>query len=94
MNADLFASQDSLLSWLPGETLFSLCSRHHRLWGYATSSRSTQILFGHRRAGMQQDLPSSLAEFAGRTDGGFGSAEELARLRTLQRFYRPFLDPQ
>jgi hypothetical protein len=94
MNADLFASQDSLLSWLPGETLFSLCSRHHRLWGYATSSRSTQILFGHLRAGMQHDLPSSLTEFAGRTGGGFGPAEELARLRTLLRFYRPFLDPQ
>lgn len=94
MNADLFASQDPLLSWLPGETLFSLCSRHHRLWGYATSSRSTQMLFGHRRAGMQHDLPSSLAEFAGRTDGGFGLAQELARLRTLLRFYRPFLDPQ
>lgn len=94
MNADLFANHDTLLSWLPGETLFSLCSRHHRLWGYATSSRSTQVLFGHRRAGMQHDLPSSLAEFAARTDGGFGSAVELARDRTLLRFYRPFLDLQ
>jgi hypothetical protein len=94
MKADLFARHDPLLSWLPGETLFSLCSRHHRLWGYATSSRSTQVLFGHRRAGTQHDLPSSLAEFAVRTDGGFGSAVELARDRTLLRFYRPFLDPE
>ena len=94
MSADLFAIEDPLLSWLPGETLFSLCSRHHRFWGYATSFRSTQALFGHRRAGTQHDLPSALAEFSARTGGRFGPAIELARDRTLLRFYRPFLDPQ
>jgi hypothetical protein len=94
MKADLFANCDPLLSWLPDETLFSLCSRHHRLWGYATSSRSTQVLFGHRRAGTQHDLPSSISQFAARTDGHFGSDVEIARDRTLLRFYRPFVDPQ
>lgn len=34
MSVDLFPRVDSLLPWLPGETLFSLCSRQHRLWGY------------------------------------------------------------
>ena len=94
MSKDLFATEDPLLSWLPGETLFSLCSRHHRLWGHAASFRSTEILFGHRRAGTQHDLPSALAEFAARTDGRFGPGIELAIDRTLLRFYRPFLDPQ
>lgn len=51
MSVDLFPRVDSLLPWLPGETLFSLCSRQHRLWGYSLSSRSTEIMFGGKRTG-------------------------------------------
>ncbi|WP_088279070.1 TnsD family Tn7-like transposition protein [Ideonella sp. A 288] len=91
MPADLLSQGDSVLPWLPGETLFSLCSRQHRLWGYSLSSRSTEIMFGGKRRGTQHDFPSGLDEFAHRTEGLLGSAVEIARHRTMLRFYRPFL---
>ncbi len=91
MAADLFPRADSLLDWLPGESLFSLCSRHHRLWGHSLSSRSTENLFGGSRLGTQHDFPSALDNFAARTEGRLGTAQETARDRTLLRFYRPFL---
>lgn len=91
MSVDLFPSVDSLLPWLPGETLFSLCSRQHHLWGYSLSSRSTEIMFGGKRLGTQHDFPSGLDAFALRTEGQLGSAIEIARDRTMLRFYRPFL---
>ena len=90
MTSDLFTRSDSLLTWLPGETLFSLCSRQHRLWGYGLSSRSTEILFGGKRLGTRHDFPSGLDAFVLRTEGQLGSAVEIARDRTLLRFYRPF----
>lgn len=91
MAADLFPRVDSLLAWLPGETLFSLCSRQHRLWGYSLSSRSTEMMFGGKRLGTQHDFPSGLDALALRTEGQIGSAVEIARDRTMLRFYRPFL---
>ena len=91
MSVDLFPRVDSLLPWLPGETLFSLCSRQHRLWGYCLSSRSNEILFGGKRLGAQHDFPGGLDAFAFRTEGQLGSAVEIARDRTMLRFYRPFL---
>lgn len=91
MTAALFPRCDSLLPWLPGEALFSLCSRQHRLWGYGLSSRSTEIMFGGRRLGTQHDFPSGLDEFVVRTEGQLGAAAEIARDRTMLRFYRPFL---
>ena len=80
-----------MLPWLPGESLFSLCSRLHRLWGHTTSARSAETMFGRPRSGTHHDLPNSLAEFASRTDARFGTAVDIARERTLLRFYRPFL---
>jgi hypothetical protein len=91
MFVDLFPCVDSLLPWLPGETLFSLCSRQHRLWGYSLSSRSTEIMCGGKRLGTQHDFPSGLDSFALRTEGQLGSAVEIARDRTMLRFYRLFL---
>jgi hypothetical protein len=91
MSVDLFPCVDSMLPWLPGETLFSLCSRQHRLWGYSLSSRSAEIMFGGKRLGTQHDFPSGLDAFALRTEGQLGSAVEIARERTMLRFYQPFL---
>lgn len=90
MSVDLFPRVDSLPPWLRGETLFSLCSRQHRLWGHNLSSRSTEILFGGKRLGTQHDFPSGLDAFALRTEGQLGSAVEIARDRTMLRFHRPF----
>jgi hypothetical protein len=94
MSFSLFPSIDGLLPWLPQETLFSLCSRLHRLWGHSLSSRSTEIMFGNKRSGSQHDLPAGLDVFALRTQGLLGTADQVARERTLLRFYRPFLGPQ
>lgn len=80
-----------LLEWLPGETFYSLCSRHHRFSGFATSADTTQALFGHRRSGSQHDFPSRLDAFVERTEGVHGDAERIARERTLLSFYVPFL---
>lgn len=80
-----------LLEWLPGETFYSLCSRHHRFSGYANSADTTLALFGHRRSGSQHDLPSRLDAFAERTEGDYGDADSIARERTVLRFYAPFL---
>lgn len=84
----------TLLSWLPGETFFSLCSRHHVLTGHSVSSRTTMQLFGHRRQGVQHDLPCCLDDFARRTDHRLGGPQEIALERTLLSFYRPFQTQQ
>lgn len=92
MTAGLFHTDSPLLEWLPDETLFSLCSRHHRLWGYSSAWQTAQVLFGGRRVGIHHDLPSGLDEFCRRTGGVFGPPAEIATDRTLLRFYRPFLE--
>ncbi len=91
---DLFESSYSLLPWLPSETFFSLCSRHHRLWGHGLSFPSTLALFGSKRLGTQHDFPSGLREFVQRTSGLLGESSEIARSRTLLAFYRPFFPDQ
>lgn len=87
---DLLGQFAPALPWLPDETLFSLCSRHHRLWGHRLSSRSTQLMFGGHRSGTLHDIPGALNEFADRTHGRFGEPADIARDRTLLHFYRPF----
>ncbi|THD02517.1 hypothetical protein B1810_14445 [Panacagrimonas perspica] len=82
----------SLLDWLPGETLYSLCARQHAFWGHSHPSRTAQILFGGRQAGFQHDFPGCIAALAERTKGVWGSGRLIAENRTLLRFFRPFLD--
>lgn len=79
-----------LLSWLPGETFFSLVSRHHQLWGHVTSAQTCQLIFGGARAGTHHDLPNSLGAFAKRTHGSLGEVDDIARERTLLKFYAAF----
>lgn len=81
-----------MLRPLPGESLFSLCSRHHQFWGSATSARTTELLFGHQRRGSQHDFPSELSSFVERTEGCFGEAQDLATERTLLAYYLPFIE--
>lgn len=90
---DLFA-QSPILGWLPDETLFSLASRLHSLWGANDAGRTAVMLFGGRRAGTQHDLPGHLAEFERRTQGQLGAATEIARNRSSLAFYRRFLSEQ
>lgn len=75
----------------PDETLFSLCSRLHRLSGHMLSSATCRSTFGHSRQGAQHDFPGRIGEFVRRTHGLFGCTPELViRHHTLIRFYLPW----
>ncbi len=89
-SAELFDLPPSLLSWLPGETLFSLVSRQHAFWGYPGASETSTIMFGRRHAGTQHDFPNALDEFSARTGGVLGAPDDLALNHTLLSYYRPF----
>lgn len=93
LSDDLF-DNPTLLSWLPGETLFSLISRHHYFSGQALSARTCEQFFGHPRAGSQHDLPSRLAHFVSRTNQCFGDVETVARNHTLLAYYAAFISPE
>lgn len=79
-----------LLEWLPGETLFSLISRQHRLSGRRLAAETCRIFFGSVRGGSQHDFPTCLDVLVRRTGGLLGSAAEIATDRTLLRFFAPF----
>lgn len=86
--AELF-TLDGLPNWLPEETLFSLCSRYHVLTGASRSEDTCRLLFGHSRRGLAHDLPSQIDEFARRTQLQLGSAEQIARNKTILSYYLP-----
>lgn len=87
---DLFG-KPALLSWLPGETLFSLVSRHHQFRGHTLAAHTCEQFFAHPRAGSQHDLPSRLSHFVDRTGGCFGEVDEIATEHTLLAYYVAFL---
>lgn len=87
---DLFG-KTAYLAWLPGETLFSLVSRHHFFWGHPLSSRTCEQFFGHGRAGSQHDFPSCLSKFVELTFGRYGNVEQIAKQHTLLAYYASFL---
>ena len=80
-----------LLDFLPDETLFSLVTRMHRLWGHHVAAQTSKLLFGHARGGTQHDFPNRLRAFCDCAQGVYGSAERLATDATLLRYYRAFL---
>src|SRR5450830_821533 len=77
-------------AWLPDESFFSLCSRHHCLSRNFRSSSTCQQLFGHRSQGSAHDLPSRIGHFVQVTRGQLGDAETIVRSRTILPFYFPF----
>lgn len=82
------------LEWLPDETLFSLCSRHHRLSGNRLPATTCRTLFGHPRQGCAHDFPSRIDSFALATRGCLGSAEQIVYDRTLLPYFLPFAQPE
>lgn len=88
---DGVSTQLPLLDWLPDETCFSLASRHHYIWGYASSESTCELLFAHARGGVLHDLPNNLGTFVERTNGRVGDIGRIAREHTLLRFYQAFL---
>ncbi|NMM14163.1 MAG: hypothetical protein HHJ17_11585 [Rhodoferax sp.] len=81
---------DGLFTWLPDETLFSWCSRYHRLTANGLGRSTCQQLFGHRRIGSAHDLPGRVDDLVDRIGGRLGSADEIILDHTLLRFYLPF----
>ena len=62
-----FFENQALLKWLPGETFFSLVSRHHRVWGHSVAHWTAEQLFGYFQGGAHDDFPSNLGECVTRT---------------------------
>lgn len=81
------------VEWLPDETVFSLCSRFHRLSGNRLAATTCGALFGHRTRGSAHDLPSRIGHFATVAQSALGSAEEIIRHHTLLPFYLHFTSP-
>ena len=77
-------------TWLPGESLFSLCSRYHRLSGNVLASTTCRELFGHARQGSAHDLPGRIEHFARIAEHALGSATDIIYKHTLLPFYLPF----
>jgi len=76
------------------ETLYSWCTRFHRL-NLGHSPRETSLtLFGHPHAALHHDIPCALAEFAERTDGLLGSSTETLKQRTVFGFHAKFLSSE
>jgi hypothetical protein len=91
-NLELFGRNPSI-GWLPDETLFSLCSRHHQLSGNRLASTTCRILFGHATQGCAHDFPSRVSHFAQVTGGVLGTAEEIVLHHTVLPLYLPFAWP-
>ncbi|PTU66971.1 hypothetical protein DB032_19610 [Chromobacterium sp. Panama] len=81
---------NAVTSWLPDETLFSLCSRYHVIVGNVLARTTCSVLFGHPQRGAQHDLPSRLDEFVKRTEGCFGDVQQIITQHTLLPFYLPW----
>ena len=77
-------------TWLPGETLFSLASRHHIVSCNCFSSDTCRQLFGPRSTGPSHDLPAGIDFFVRATNCRFGEADKVILERTVLPFYLPF----
>ena len=85
---------DRLHSWIPpwidGETLYSLCSRYHRIAGDRRASETCQRLFGHPRAGLSHDVPGRIGGLLVRSQGILGTPDEVVLGRTVLGYYLSF----
>jgi len=87
---DLF-SEFHLPSIQRDETLYSWCTRFHRL-NLGHSPRETSLaLFGHPQAALRHDIPFFLAEFGQRTNEFLGPPLDILRQRTVFGLHAKFL---
>lgn len=82
--------QPRVSEWLPDEILFSLCARHHWVSGNRRVDETCRQLFGHSRQGCSHDFPARVDYFVARTQGMFGSAEDIVLDHSLLAFYLAF----
>lgn len=78
-----------LPAWLPDETLFSLLSRAHKIFGHRIPAETGILFFGHSHYGYQHDLPNGLREFCRRTGNALGTEAHIALNRTLLPIFLP-----
>ena len=66
---------------LPGmlhdETIYSWCSRFHRVSCAHDPLQTSSLLFGNPNAGLRHDIPYCMQAFSERTQGQFGDAKAL-----------------
>lgn len=79
------------IEWLPGESLYSIICRLHRLIGHSRSAPTSSLLFGSSRAGGTPAVTTSIDELVKRTRGMLGTVEELAISRQTSSYYLRFL---
>lgn len=74
----------------PDETIFSWCSRYHRLAASAFDRVTALHLFGTAQTAITHDFTAHLDTLATRANGVLGSSLEIVQQRTLLPFYLPF----
>lgn len=80
-------------SWLPDETLFSLCSRYHAISGNRLASTTCRLLFGHKTQGCAHDFPARIEHFLTAAGPALGRAADIVEDRTVLPFYLRFANP-
>ncbi|WP_093218397.1 MULTISPECIES: TniQ family protein [unclassified Variovorax] len=76
-------------TWLPGETLYSLCCRHHFIAGNTRAGETTLQLFGTSSCGPVRT--GGVAALVERARGQLGNTRKIIEDRTLLPFHMPFL---
>lgn len=76
-------------TWLPDETVFSLCSRYHRLSKNYKSSSTCQQLFGHKLQGLAHNFPSRIDSLVSTTEELLGTSNEIIYHHSILPFYLP-----
>lgn len=79
---------------LADETLFSWCSRYHRLSAHGLDRVTCWQLFGHHQTGAAHDFPARIGVLASRSGETLGTATEIIHQRTLLPYYLPFRSVQ
>lgn len=82
----MFQPATHLKGWLEGETLYSLCARHHHIAGNAVAGMTSRQLTGTPRVAAH-DFPFHTHEIAARLGPVFGTPEEIAERHTILPFY-------
>lgn len=88
--AQLLPISGPVLSWLPGESLYSLIARNHYYRGHQVPSHTVHAFFGTLTGNSLQSDMTEISVLVARTEGRLGTAQEVLDERTLLRFYRLF----
>lgn len=89
-----FPGSSFALALLPDETLFSWCSRYHRLTANGLSRTTCLQLFGHHQVGSAHDFPARIDVLISKSNGALGNAAEIIQQQTILPYYLPFKSKQ